>query len=123
MLSHLHRIRDAVTNRKQQSIKWRLFRPTKLTESRMNVFLRCRIRSEVISLRHTCTYVCIYLAIADWIWYSAGDELVSLTWLLWALRSFRRFTLHALQPPCMRKSIYACIHIFLVFLFAPPSAS
>ena len=34
------------------------------------------------------------LAIGDWVWYSAGDKLVSLTWLLWALRSFRSFTLH-----------------------------
>jgi len=34
------------------------------------------------------------LAIADWIWYSAVNKLVSLTWLLWALRSFRSFTLH-----------------------------
>ena len=34
------------------------------------------------------------LTISDLIWYSAGEKLVFLTWLLWTLRSFRRFTLH-----------------------------
>ena len=34
------------------------------------------------------------LATADLIRYSAANKLVSLTWLLWVLRNFRRFTLH-----------------------------
>ena len=37
------------------------------------------------------------LAIADLIWYSACEQAGSLTWLLWALRSFRRYTLHYIR--------------------------
>src|SRR6218665_2653754 len=40
------------------------------------------------------------LAIADLIWYSAGEKLISLTWFLRALRSFRRFTL-----PCQNLTL------------------
>jgi len=36
-------------------------------------------------------------------WTAPVNKLVSLTWLLWALRSFRRFTLHyCLSECCIR---------------------
>jgi len=34
------------------------------------------------------------------------NKLVSLTWLLWALRSFRSFTLHYITLPSLKRLFY-----------------